>query len=161
MGGNLTLSSGVYATLMDVRQTIAVVASAVAISTPFQASACAGADFTHLFEERPAADVLPGAEIIRVRFSNVQPRQNHWPIDDGNHDGGLLRKVYVGSAHLVGDQTTDADVFPVYATANSCTRFFNRRRIIEGEYFLIGRFQYENGARRFYAGGNVREIWVF
>lgn len=154
MGGNLTLTSAEYTSRMSVRQSIIFVAFALAISIPSQAIACRLGGDIQLFEERPADDALPGAQIIQVRFSNAQPRKEHWPPDDGN----VLGKRYVGSAQLVENEVTNTDPFPVYAFVSSCSVFWGstengRGQIIEGDYYIIGRFHYENGERRFYAGG--------
>jgi hypothetical protein len=154
LGGKLTLTSGEYTLPMNGHQFIVFIAFALAISTPSQAIACRVGGDKQLFVERPSADALPGAEIIQVRFSNVQPRKDHWPTDDGN----IFGKSYVGAAQLVENEVTNTDPFPVYAFVSSCSVFWGstgngRGKIIEGEYYLIGRFHYENGERRFYAGG--------
>lgn len=154
MGGKRTLTLREYTLPVNASQFIVVVAFASAISTPSQAIACRVGWDQQLFVERPSADALPGAEIIQVRFNNAQPRKDHWPTDDGN----VLGKNYVGSAQLVENEATNPDPFPVYAFVSSCSVFWGstengRGTIIEGEYYLIGRFHYENGERRFYAGG--------
>ena len=136
------------------RQLIVSPDIALAISVPSQAVACRVGHDIQLFVERPPKDALPGAEIIRVHFSNAQPRRDDWPKDDGQ----FLGKRYVGVARLIDSQPTNNEACPVYAFVSSCRVFWgsavsNSDRNIEGSYYLIGRFHTDGGARRFYAGG--------
>ena len=137
-------------------QTFFVIASACLISS--QASACRVGGVQQLFLERPSSEVPPGTEVIRVRFSNSHPPDDRWPVYVSSPESDPSGISYVGVAQIIGEESTETEAFPVYAAVTSCSEFWARpagdqRSLIEGDYYLIGRFNFEGRDRRFYAGG--------
>jgi hypothetical protein len=69
-----------------------LLAIGLALQIPSKASACRVGWDQHLFEESPAANVLPSAQIIYVHFSNASPGLDSWP--------GSAADPALGSAEL-------------------------------------------------------------
>ena len=133
-------------------------ALALALQFPSQASACRLGVDQQLFEESPPADALPGAQIIRVRFSNARPAIDRWPRHVASPDGHTLGYTLIGVARHLDPGTSDDQVFPVYAFVTSCSFFFSRsfgevHTVVDRDYYLIGRFAADPQGRRFFAGG--------
>jgi hypothetical protein len=131
---------------------------ALAFQLPSQASACRVGWDQNLFEQSPASDVLPGAQIIRVHFSNMGSALGKWPKMAPNPDGQALGYSLIGTAQPLEDGRAQEKPFPVYAIVTSCSGFFGRmdgdkHEVVDGEYYLIGRFRSDGDGRRFLAGG--------
>lgn len=137
------------------------IASASAI--PSQALACRHGGDWHLFEQAPAPRGLPGAQIIQVHFSNRGPPADKWPKLSSENETSLAYTL-IGVARLAGEDGAPGETFPVYAMVTSCSPFFGAifgrtEPVIEGEYYLVGRFVGDGSARRFHAGGNWNGRW--
>jgi len=135
-----------------------LVALALALQIPSQASACRIGWDQHLFEESPPANALVGAQIIRVRFSNARPPIDRWPRHVANPNGSTLSYTLIGVARRLDERDPSAKSFPVYAFVTSCSGFWSMnfgevRTIVEGDYYLVGRFASDQRDQRFYAGG--------
>lgn len=136
----------------------ALFALALALQLPSQASACRVGVDQQLFEDSPPADALPGAQIIRVRFSNARPAIDGWPRHVASPHGGAFSYTLIGVARRLAAGTAGDEVFPVYALVTSCSFFWSMnfgevRTVIDGDYYLIGRFASDATGERFYAGG--------
>ena len=136
----------------------ALAAAALALMIPTQALACRVGGDWNLFEERPAANVLPGAEIIRVRFSTAAPLLDRWPRFAANPDGSQLNHTLIGKAGLIRGNGPHGETFPVYAFVTSCSPFHSMtlgrvRHAIDADYYLVGRFVANASGRRFHAAG--------
>lgn len=136
----------------------ALVTFALALQIPSQASACRIGWDQHLLEESPPPDVLPGAQVIRVSFSNARPALVRWPRSTAGLDGSPFDYWLIGVARIIGESAARQDTFPVYAFVTSCSGFRGMvfgevRTVVEGEYYLIGRFVSDERGRRFHAGG--------
>jgi len=130
---------------------------ALALQIPSPASACRHGWDQHLLEESPPPDVLPGAQVIRVNFSNARPALDRWPRSTASLDGSPFDYWLIGVAQIIGEGAARQDYFPVYAFVTSCSGFsgivFGEvRTVVEGEYYLIGRFAADESGRRFHAG---------
>lgn len=135
-----------------------LLALALGFQIPSQALACRLGVDQHLFEERPAADALPGAQIVRVHFSNSSPSIEGWARHVVSPDGSQLTYTLIGVARPLGRAAASTEAFPIYAFVTSCSPFWSMtfgevRTVIDGDYFLVGRFASDNRGRRFYAGG--------
>ena len=133
-------------------------ALALALQIPSQASACRVGWDQHLFEKSPPAGALAGARILRVRFSNARPAVDKWPQWAASPDGGPLGYSLIGVARRLDRKASGAEPFPVYAFVTSCSGFWaagrgDPRKVVEGVYYLIGRFASGGPGRRFLAGG--------
>ena len=136
----------------------ALLALALALQFPSQALACRVGWDQHLFEQAPPADVLAGAEVIRVRFSNASPATDKWPTYAADPYGEQLGYTLIGIARRLDGADSAAEPFPVFAFVTSCSRFWAMseqkvRTTVEGDYYLVGRFDPKPGVRAFYAGG--------
>ena len=136
----------------------AIFGIALAVQLPSQASACRVGWDQHLFEQPPPSNVMRGAKIIRVHFSNAKSALSGLPRSVANPDGQALGYSLIGMARLVGDGDAGKEPFPVYAIVTSCSGFWavengDARKVVDGEYYLIGRFQADGGKQRFHAGG--------
>jgi hypothetical protein len=128
----------------------------LALHIPSQAAACRIGWDQHLFEDSPAPDVLLGAQIIRVQFSNARPALQNWQGSAADPDAGYtLPYTLIGAARIFRGGVARGRPFPVYAFVTSCSGFHGMqsggepRHVVAGEYYLIGRFR----GPRFYAGG--------
>lgn len=135
-----------------------LLAFALALQIPSQASACRIGWDQHLFEDSPPVGALAGAQIIRVRFSNSRPALDRWPRWAANPDGSTLSYALIGVARRLDEGASGAEPFPVYAFVTSCSGFWAMnfgevRTVVEGDYYLIGRFAPDESGHRFYAGG--------
>lgn len=135
-----------------------LLALALALQIPSQAFACRIGVDQQLFEEPPPAGALPGAQIIRVRFSNARPTIAGLARQVANPDGGQLPYTLIGVATRLDGETAGAKTFPVYAFVTSCSffssmNFGEARTVVDGVYYLIGRFASDSRGQRFYAGG--------
>ena len=79
-----------------------VLAVALALQIPSYASACRIGWDQHIFEQSPAPNVLPGAQIIRVHFSNARPGIDRWSGSISNYDGGSFDSTLIGVARIIG-----------------------------------------------------------
>ena len=140
-----------------------------------KADACRLGGDQLLFDEQPPSDVLNGAEVIEVHFTNVgadfDRASKHVPIDAR----GLrpapdeIGATLIGAARTLSGRAKNApeDYFPVFATVTSCTHGFliwagqpNVRR--DQNAFMIVRFvRGTSGETSFYAGGNWNGHWHF
>jgi hypothetical protein len=165
-GGKRTLTRGTYAMIMGRRTALkAFIAMGAAFQFPSQASACRVGWDQNLFEASPAPDVLPGAQIIRVYFSNAGPDRDIWPASVANPNPDYnLPYTLIGVARIIRDGVERSPPFPVYAWVTSCSPFFGTQaggvpaHVVEGEYYLIGRFRSGANGRLFYAGGLRRDL---
>jgi hypothetical protein len=135
-----------------------LLALALALQVPSQAFACRIGVDQQLFEEPPPADALPGAQIIRVRFSNAHPAVARFVGHVASPDGGQLSYTLIGVAWRLDGEAAGAKPFPVYAFVTSCSFFWSMsfgevRTAVDGDYYLIGRVASDAGGQRFYAGG--------
>jgi hypothetical protein len=133
-------------------------ALALALQIPSQALACRVGVDQQLFEKPPPADALPGAEIIRVRFTNAHAAIGGWPRHVASPDGGGLDYTLIGVARRLDAQASGTKTFPVYAVVTSCSFFWSMsfgeaRTVIDGDLCLIGRFASGQRMEHFYAGG--------
>jgi hypothetical protein len=143
--------------------------SASMVVTPSVASACRIGGDAILFEEAPPADVLQGAETIRVHFTNVGPEVERWQrrAPHANERSDVLDSTLIGVAQVLDGNRSADGLFPVYATVTSCTHGFwsmafgKANPVWNGEYFLIGRFVSDTNGRRFQAGGNWNGRWHY
>ena len=140
-----------------------------------KADACRHGADQLLFDEQPPSDVLNGAEVIEVHFTNFgadfERASKDVPVDARgfrpapNEIGATL----IGAARLKGSTGNDATegYFPVFATVTSCTHGFliwagQPQRSRDQNAFMIGRFvRGVGGQLSFYAGGNFNGIWHF
>lgn len=130
----------------------------LALPIPSQAFACRVGVDQQLFEEAPPEDALPGAQVIRVRFTNARPAIEGWKRHADNPGGGPLSYTLIGVARRLDGEVAGTKPFPVYAVVTSCSFFWpmnfgEARTIVDGDYYLIGRFADETRGQRFYAGG--------
>ena len=130
----------------------------LALLVPSPASACRIGWDQQLFPERPPTNALRGARAIRVHFSNARPGIDRWPRHVANPHGGPFTYTLIGVARRLDDGRPTGDSFPVYAVVTSCSGFFSMnfgevRTVVEGDYWLIGRFSSGERDRHFYAGG--------
>ena len=133
-------------------------ALALLLKLPSQAAACRLGVDQQLFEQSPPADALPDTQIIRVRFSNAHRAIDGWPRLVASPYGGTLGYTLIGVARRLAPGTPSDEAFPVYAFVTSCSFFWSMtfgevRTVIDGDYYLIGRFASDPGGQRFYAGG--------
>jgi len=155
------------------RKAVLALALALALQMPSLASACRIGWDQHLFKEPPPASALPGAQAIRVRFSNVDPAMKRWPTGAANPDGTASAYRLIGIARRLHQGRSGAESFPVYAIVTSCSAFHSMTfgkvsHVVEGEYYLIGRFAsagggggFHAGGRRMYGGGDLHGGWLF
>ena len=130
----------------------------LALQLPADALACRIGHDQHLFEESPPAHALAGAQIVRVRFSNARPAIEGWPRYEADPRGGSLSYTLIGVARRLSEGQPAGDLFPVYALVTSCSYFWSMhfdgpRDLVEGDFYLIGRFASDAPGAGFYAGG--------
>ena len=135
---------GRVATLRRVHNRLSLkilLALALGLQTSSQAFACRIGVDQQLFEERPAADALPGAQIIHVQFSNARPAMEGWARHVADPNGGQLTYTLIGVARSLGGEAADAKPFPIYALVTSCSFFWSAtlgevRTAVDGDYYL-------------------------
>lgn len=131
---------------------------ALTFQIPSQAFACRIGVDQQLFDKPPPANALPGATIIRVHFTNAHAAIGGWPRHVANPDGGELTYTLVGVARRLDPQTSGTKTFPVYAFLTSCSVFWSMafgevHTVVDGDFYVIGRFVSGEGMEQFYAGG--------
>nr|WP_295371609.1 hypothetical protein [uncultured Sphingosinicella sp.] len=135
-----------------------LLALALALQIPSQAFACRIGVDQQLFEQPPPTDALPGAQIIRVRFTNARPDIKGLARHVESPDGSQLSYTLIGVAQRIDEDVAGAKPFPVYAFVTSCSFFWSMSfgevsRVVDGDYYLIGRFTSDARGQRFHAGG--------
>lgn len=140
-----------------------------------KADACRIGGNELLFHKPPPKDVLVGAEVVEVHFTNIgadfDRASKHVPTDARgfrpapDEAGATL----IGAARILSGATKNATegYFPVFATVTSCTHGFliwagQPQRSMNQNAFMIGRFVRGIGGKlSFYAGGNLNGLWHF
>ena len=142
---------------------VAVLASLI----PSEASACRIGGDWNLFKEAPSRDVLPGAQIIHVQFSNTASAIQKWPKWINSPDPSNPFDYWlIGVARIIDDSSERDDLIPVYAFVTSCSPFHGMTfgeagDIDDEEFYLIGRLASGSKGLSFLAGGNHNGRWHF
>lgn len=142
--------------MVTIRRSACFFAIGLAMQAPTIASACQIGERKILFIAAPSPDIFPGAEIIRVHFTNVGAMVDQWRRRAPKSNYGIL----IGVARILnGKHSGRSGYFPVYATITSCTPSFmsmvsgDASPVWNGTYYIAGRFLKSNDSPGFQAEG--------